>query len=75
MALVQVVDETGLAWRFTALILAGGFAVAVAASRVYLGDHYPLDVLGAMLSALAAGSIVVGLRTLPALRHLVRRLR
>ena len=74
-AVALIMVATTLAWRFTALILAGGFAVAVAASRVYLGDHYPLDVLGAMLSALAAGSIVVGLRTLPALRPLVRRLR
>ena len=75
LAVALILVATTLTWRFTALILAGGFAVAVAASRVYLGDHYPLDVLGAMLSALAAGLIVAGLRTLPALQPLVRRLR
>jgi membrane-associated phospholipid phosphatase len=75
LAVALIMVATTLTWRFTALILAGGFAVAVAASRVYLGDHYPLDVLGAMLSALAAGFIVAGLRSLPALRPLVRRLR
>lgn len=72
MALIIVAST--LTWRFTALIPAGAFAVAVAASRVYLGDHYPLDVLGAMISALAAGLVVLGLRSLPALRPLVRRL-
>jgi membrane-associated phospholipid phosphatase len=75
IAVALILIATTLTWRFTALILAGGFAVAVAASRVYLGDHYPLDLLGAMLSALAAGFIVVGLRALPALQPLVRRLR
>lgn len=75
LAVALILIATTATWRFTALIVAGGFAVAVAASRVYLGDHYPLDLLGAMLSALAAGFITVGLRTLPALRPLVRRLR
>jgi membrane-associated phospholipid phosphatase len=50
------------------------YAVAVAASRVYLGDHYPLDVLGSMLCALAAAFVVTGLAALPALQPWLRRL-
>lgn len=67
VALVLVVTRAG--WRFAALVLAGGFAVAVAVSRVYLGDHYALDVLGSMLCALAAGFVVTGLAALPAVRR------
>lgn len=69
LAVALVIAVTGAGWRFTALVVAGGFAVAVAASRVYLGDHYPLDVLGSMLCALAAGLVVVGLAALPAVRR------
>ncbi len=67
VALVIVVTRARL--RLAALVLAGGFAVAVAVSRVYLGDHYPLDVLGSVLCALAAGFVVVGLAALPAVRR------
>jgi hypothetical protein len=54
-----------LTWRAAALLLGGLYAVAVAASRVYPGDHYPVDVLGGMLCALAAAFIVTGLTALP----------
>jgi membrane-associated phospholipid phosphatase len=50
------------------------YALAVAASRVYLADHYPLDVLGGMLCALAAAFIVTGLAALPVLQPYLRRL-
>ncbi len=43
------------AWRYAAVVLGGLYAVAVAGSRVHLGDHYLLDMLGGMLCALAAG--------------------
>ncbi len=69
LAVALVIAVTGAGWRFAALVVAGGFAVAVAASRVYLGDHYPLDVLGSMLCALAAGFVVAGLAALPAVRR------
>lgn len=62
------------AGRRTALVLGSLYAVAVAASRVYLADHYPLDVIGGMLCALAAAFVVTGLAALPALRPRLRRL-
>lgn len=74
LAVALIVIAATLASRFAALVLGGGFAAAVAASRVYLADHYPLDVAGSMLCALAAASIVTGLAALPALQPYLRRI-
>jgi hypothetical protein len=69
-----VVIAATWAGRSAALVLGGMYLVAVAASRVYLADHYPLDVLGSMLCALAAAFIVTGLAALPVLQPYLRRL-
>jgi membrane-associated phospholipid phosphatase len=61
--------------RAAAVALGGLYAIAVAASRVYLGDHYPADVVGGMLCALAAAFVVAGLFALPAVQPWLRRSR
>jgi undecaprenyl-diphosphatase len=74
LCVVFVVLAVTVGGRATALVLGGIYALAVAISRFYLGDHYPLDVLGGMLCALAAAFIVTGLAALPALQPYLRRL-
>ncbi len=74
LAVALIVVAATVTGRTAALVLGGLYAVAVAASRVYLADHYPLDVLGSMLCALAAAFIVTGLAALPALQPHLRRL-
>ena len=74
LAVSLVVVAATLAGRSAAFVLGGLYAVAVAGSRVYLADHYPPDVIGGMLCAVAAAFIVTGLAALPALQPLLRRL-
>lgn len=74
LAVTLVVVAATFAGRATALVLGGLYAAAVAVSRVYLADHYPLDVIGSGLCALAAAAIVTGLATLPVLQPYLRRI-
>jgi undecaprenyl-diphosphatase len=74
LAVTVIVVATTLTGRRAAIVLGVLYALAVAASRVYLADHYLLDVLGGMLCALAAGFVVTGLAALPALQPRLQRL-
>lgn len=74
LAIVVALFVVPLAWRNLAIVVGVAYAVIVAVSRVYLADHYPADVIGSMLCAIAAGLIVVGLAELPAVRPYLARL-
>lgn len=74
LAVSLVVIASTRTGRAAAIVLGGLYALTVAVSRVYLADHYPADVLGSMLCALAAAFIVTGLAALPVLQPLLRRL-
>ncbi len=68
-----VVARTGT-WRAVAVIVGGVYVLAVAASRVYVANHYPLDVVGSVLCAVAAALVVIGLSRLPAVSRQLSRL-
>lgn len=62
--------STGRALAITGAV----FALAVAFSRVYVANHYPLDVLGGGLAAVATGLVVMGLAAVPAVDRRLCRL-
>ncbi len=74
LAVALAIIAGATAWRYAVIILGGLYVIAVAGSRVYLADHYLLDVLGGMLCAMAAAFVVTGLAALPVVQPYLRRL-
>lgn len=74
LAVAIFVIAVTVAGRIAGTTLGVVYALGVAASRVYLGDHYLLDVIGGMICALAAGYVVTGLAALPVLQPYLRRI-
>lgn len=65
IAVAAVLVASRRAWRVPLMIVTGLYAVGVAASRVYLANHYPPDVVASVLVAIATGFLVAGLTSLP----------
>ncbi|HEY3505131.1 MAG TPA: phosphatase PAP2 family protein [Actinocatenispora sp.] len=66
---VMLIVLAGPAARRRMIIVGGVLVALVAASRVYLGVHYPMDTLGGALSCAAATVTLSGLAQLPPLRR------
>lgn len=46
-------------WRFIAMLLSGIYVLLIGISRMYLGVHYPTDILGGWLVALGWSALVI----------------
>ena len=53
LALVVILLAWPTRWRWPLLVLAASFALLVGYSRIYLGVHYPSDILGGWMAAIA----------------------
>ena len=53
LAMVVVLLCWHTRWRWLAVALAGSFALLVGISRIYLGVHYPSDILGGWAAGIA----------------------
>ena len=53
LAMVVILLAWPTRWRWPALLLAATFALLVGYSRIYLGVHYPSDILGGWMAAIA----------------------
>lgn len=60
--------------RPIAVLLAAAYAVAVGGSRIYLGDHYPTDVVGSWLTVTTAALLVWAATDLALARRIGYRL-
>ncbi|MGL5794487.1 MAG: phosphatase PAP2 family protein [Waterburya sp.] len=58
-ALVLVILTWNSSWRWLTLILGGLFVFSIAWTRLYLGVHYPSDILGGWMIAIAWSMVVL----------------
>jgi undecaprenyl-diphosphatase len=75
IVLILTVLAQRLRRRARITVLAAGvvYALAVGASRLYLGDHYPTDVAASYLTVAAAVLLAWTVTALPRVRHLAAR--
>lgn len=58
-ALVLIILTWNSSWRWLTIIFGSLFAIAIAWTRLYLGVHYPSDVLGGWMMAIAWSMVVL----------------
>lgn len=58
LAIILVVLTWQTRWRWVTLICSSLFAIGVAWTRLYLGAHYPSDIIGGWMLALAWASLI-----------------
>ena len=73
IVLIVAMAFRGTRWLPAAVVIAVIYAVTVGASRLYLGDHYPSDVLASALTVCAAACLIWAVLNSDVVRRAVPR--
>lgn len=78
-AIVVLLIVCVLAWRlrrmrWVAMVIGSAYVLAVGISRLYLGDHYPTDIVGSFLVVAASVLLVSAITDVPCIRQFGARL-
>ena len=73
IVLIVAMVFRGTRWMPAAVVIAAIYAVAVGTSRLYLGNHYPSDVLASALAVCAAASLIWAVLNADAIRRALPR--